>query len=75
MPLYLEITPRPPIKATRSFALAGGEAMRREARQIVKESKGHRGHIFSLGHGVLRETDPENLREIVKMVHKATKGS
>jgi uroporphyrinogen decarboxylase len=56
-------------------ALAGGEVMRREARQIVKESKGHRGHIFSLGHGVLRETDPENLREVVKMVHKATRGS
>ncbi len=46
--------------------------MRREAGKIVEQSKGRRGHIFSLGHGVLRETEPENLREIVKMVHGTT---
>jgi uroporphyrinogen decarboxylase len=57
------------------LALAGGQAMKREAGEILEQSKGHRGHIFSLGHGVLRQTDPENLRELVKMVHEATKGS
>jgi len=55
------------------LALVGGEAMRRETGRIVKESKGRKGHIFSLGHGVLRETNPENLREVVKLVHKTTK--
>ena len=54
------------------LALAGGEAMRREARKIIEQSKGHRGHIFSLGHGVLRETEPESLRELVKLVHGTT---
>ena len=57
------------------LALAGGEAMKRGAREIVRESKDHAGHIFSLGHGVLRETDPENLRELVRMVHESTKRS
>ena len=51
------------------LALAGGEPMRREVGRIVEQSRGQRGHIFSLGHGVLRETAPENLREIVRMVH------
>jgi uroporphyrinogen decarboxylase len=55
------------------LALAGGEAMRREVGQILKESNGQKGHIFSLGHGVLKETNPENLREVVKLVHETTR--
>jgi len=54
-------------------ALAGGEAMRRAVREILEQSKGRAGHVFSLGHGVLRETAPENLREVVKIVHETTK--
>lgn len=54
------------------LAVAGGEPMRRGVGRILESSRGQRGHIFSLGHGVLRETDPENLREIVKMVHATT---
>ena len=52
------------------LALAGGEAMRRGVGAIIEQSKGRRGHAFSLGHGVLKETEPENLREIVKIVHR-----
>jgi uroporphyrinogen decarboxylase len=55
------------------LALAGGEPMRRQVCKIVEESKGQSGHIFSLGHGVLRETDPANLRDIVKTVHDTTR--
>lgn len=55
------------------LALAGGETMRRGATQILRESKGRRGHIFSLGHGVLKETPPENLRALVRSVHAATR--
>jgi uroporphyrinogen decarboxylase len=55
-----------------ALALAGGEAMRREVGRILQQSEGHAGHIFSLGHGVLKETPPENLRSVVEMVHKAT---
>jgi uroporphyrinogen decarboxylase len=54
------------------LALAGGDAMTREVTRILRDSNDFRGHIFSLGHGVLRETDPENLKNIVKLVHSRT---
>ena len=54
-------------------AQAGGEAMKRQVEGILEEAKGRHGHIFSLGHGVLRDTAPENLREVVKMVHGRTR--
>ena len=40
----------------------GRGAMRRGGTEDPEPSAGHRGHVFSLGHGVLRETPPENLR-------------
>jgi uroporphyrinogen decarboxylase len=55
------------------LALTGGEPMRREASAILAQSRGRPGHVFSLGHGVLRDTPPENLREIVKLVHETTR--
>ncbi len=54
-------------------AQTGGTAMERGVESILKGAKGKRGHIFSLGHGVLKETDPENLRRVVKMVHARTR--
>jgi len=54
------------------LALAGGKAMLRGVDEILGQCRGRRGHIFSLGHGVLRETDPENLRRVVRMVHRRT---
>ncbi|MDA4127215.1 MAG: uroporphyrinogen decarboxylase [Thaumarchaeota archaeon] len=54
-------------------AAVGGKAMKRETDEILRRARNHRGHIFSLGHGILKETAPENLREIVKIVHKTTR--
>jgi uroporphyrinogen decarboxylase len=54
------------------LALSGGEAMSGGVRRILQQSKGQRGHVFSLGHGVLRQTLPENLRDIVQTVHDTT---
>ncbi len=54
-------------------AVAGGEALERGVRRILEEASSHLGHIFSLGHGVLRDTPPENLKRIVKMVHERTR--
>ena len=54
------------------LALAGGKPMRREVTEILDQSKGKQGHIFSLGHGVQKATEPENLRDIVKTVHEAS---
>jgi uroporphyrinogen decarboxylase len=36
----------------------------------VLERGGGRAHVFNLGHGVLPETEPEVLRDIVEMVHE-----
>lgn len=54
-------------------AMAGGGEMEKRVSDILDRARGHGGHIFSLGHGVLQNTDPENLRSIVKMVHERTR--
>lgn len=52
------------------LALVGGREMERQAEGILAESAGHSGYIFSLGHGVLKETPPEHLRQLVRLVHE-----
>lgn len=55
------------------LAMTGGNEMEKRVADILRVAKGHRGHIFSLGHGVLKETDPETLRAIVRTVHETTR--
>ena len=47
--------------------LAGGEALAREI-AAVRHAVGHRAHIFNLGHGILKETPPENVALLVELV-------
>lgn len=54
-------------------AMTGGKEMEKRVADILRAAKEHRGHVFSLGHGVLKETDPETLRAIVKSVHETTR--
>ena len=56
-----------------AVAQAGGAEMTGQVMSILNGAEGRRGHIFGLGHGVLRGTDPENLRQIVKLVHDRTR--
>lgn len=42
------------------------------ARDVVRRAAGRRGHIFNLGHGVLPETPPDNVRAVVDWVHEWT---
>jgi len=49
--------------------LGRGE-MERRASEILKRAQ---GHVFGLGHGVLRDTDPENLRKIARLVHESAR--
>ena len=44
--------------------LAGGEAMRAETSSILGALRG-RPHIFNLGHGILPQTNPEHVAELV----------
>ena len=52
--------------------LAGWEATREGAHDVLGRAAGRPGHIFNLGHGVLPETDPELLRRLVAFVHETT---
>ena len=47
--------------------LIGGEPMRREIRRIL-EGLGRGPLIFNLGHGILPETPPEHVSELVELV-------
>ncbi len=49
--------------------LAGAPTARRKARQIVDAMKGA-PHIFNLGHGLVPETDPAVLAEVIEEVKK-----
>lgn len=54
--------------------LAGWPAVERAARAVVDDGRravdaGVAGHVFNLGHGVLPETDPGVLTDLVSLVH------
>lgn len=54
--------------------LAGWPVVQRAARAVVDDGRravdaGAAGHIFNLGHGVLPDTDPGILTELVTLVH------
>ena len=46
------------------------ETVAETARWILDQAGGRPGHIFNLGHGVLPETDPDDLRRLVDLVHE-----
>jgi uroporphyrinogen decarboxylase len=56
------------LDATR--VLAGWDATREGARAVLDRAGGRPGHIFNLGHGVLPESDPAILRQLVDFVHE-----
>ncbi|HEV3485503.1 MAG TPA: uroporphyrinogen decarboxylase [Vicinamibacterales bacterium] len=58
------------LDATR--VLAGWAATEAGARDVVRRAGGRPGHIFNLGHGVLPDSDPGILRELVAFVHSET---
>ena len=43
-----------------------------KALEILALAGGRPGHIFNLGHGVLPDTDPADLRRLVELVHERT---
>jgi uroporphyrinogen decarboxylase len=51
--------------------LGTSEILQHEARRVLDEVPDGRAHVFNLGHGVLPETDPERVRELVEFVHAA----
>jgi uroporphyrinogen decarboxylase len=48
------------------------ERTEQAAVRVLDAVAGRRGHIFNLGHGVLPETDPDDLGRLVALVHERT---
>jgi uroporphyrinogen decarboxylase len=48
--------------------VAGGAALEREATRIL-DKLGHGAFIFNLGHGVVPQTPPEHVAQLVEIVH------
>ena len=53
-----------------ALCLAPWETVAAEVRRVLDDNGGHPGHIFNLGHGVLPQTDPEILEQVVALVHE-----
>jgi uroporphyrinogen decarboxylase len=52
-----------------ALCLAPWEVVAAEARDVLARAGDQPGHIFNLGHGVLPDTDPGILAELVQLVH------
>jgi len=48
------------------------ERVEARAEDVLQRAGGRPGHIFNLGHGVLPETEPADLRRLVELVHART---
>ena len=55
---------------TRLNEITGGEAMAHRVAQILAALEGKR-FIFNLGHGIVPQTPPEHIVELVKLVRGA----
>lgn len=49
--------------------LGPADGLRRAAADVLARAAGRPGHIFNLGHGVIKETPPERVAELVRLVH------
>jgi len=52
--------------------LAPWDELKRQVDRVLEGAGGRTGHIFNLGHGILRNTPVENVRRLVDYVHEKT---
>lgn len=52
--------------------MAPWRELRAQVDHILDDAGGRPGHIFNLGHGVLKQTDPEVVHRLVEYVHERT---
>ncbi len=52
--------------------LAPWEAVEKRAGDVLRRANGRPSHIFNLGHGVLPDTDPDQLARLAQWVHTVT---
>ncbi len=53
--------------------LAPVDVMKREADAVLASAAGRPGHVFNLGHGVMPEADPDQVRALVDHVHEKSR--
>jgi len=56
-----------------ALVLAGHAPAVAGARRVLADNAGHPGHIFNLGHGVDKDSDPSVLQAVVDLVHEETR--
>jgi uroporphyrinogen decarboxylase len=52
-----------------ALCLSPWDVVATETRDVLARAGDRPGHIFNLGHGVLPETDPAILEQVVELVH------
>ncbi|MGC4191520.1 MAG: uroporphyrinogen decarboxylase [Thermomicrobiales bacterium] len=55
--------------------LAPWEAVQMQVDRVLAQAAGRPGHVFNLGHGILPQTDPDQLARVVERVHMASRMS
>ncbi|MGW0806376.1 uroporphyrinogen decarboxylase [Nonomuraea sp. NPDC002799] len=53
-----------------ALLLAPWEVVERKAREVLRQGEAAEGHVFNLGHGVLPNTDPDQLKRLTDFVHE-----
>ena len=62
----------PPVLFMRGEAGGGYNCFQYEAADRVLDQAGTTGHIFNLGHGILPQTNPDQVKRLVDHVHAAS---
>jgi len=52
-----------------ALLMADRSLLRKRTESILQAAAGRPGHIFNLGHGVMPEVDPDQVKALVQMVH------
>jgi uroporphyrinogen decarboxylase len=55
-----------------AYLLASPEAMKAKATSILEQVGRRPGHIFNLGHGIMPEADPAQVKALVEHVHETS---
>ncbi len=53
-----------------ALLLAPRPVLKKAALRILRQASGRRGFIFNLGHGILPQTPPDNVRALAEWVHQ-----
>ena len=50
--------------------LSSGTVVKREVRRILKQMDQDPAYIFNLGHGILPETSPDTVKQLIEAIHE-----